>query len=220
MNRWRWYRRKVAFAQARRASGQIEIGHYGRAVKSFLRSYEILRFNGFMLESLSVLDGAASQLLKAHRPDDARWFAEEAMRCATGFSDADATARALNGLASVAFEKRNYPSALALWSQMVSVAGRSADGGLAFQAQEGVGLAQQKLEDFEGAEASYRKALALAHELGDRRGQADQLANLGWLAQAQSQSARPLFMQALEIYRETLDELGIRNMEDELADEG
>jgi tetratricopeptide (TPR) repeat protein len=220
VNRWRWYRRKVAFARVRSASRQIDAGHYGRAVQSFLRSYEILRFNGFVPESLRVLDGAATQLVNARRPDDARWFAEEAMRCAKGLSDAGATAQALGGLASVAFEKSDYPSALELWSQSLAEAIRADNGELAFEAQEGVGLAQQKLQDLEGAEASYRKALALADELGDRRRHADQLANLGWLAQAQSRSCRPLFMQALEIYRERDDQRGIRSMEDELADEG
>lgn len=121
-------------------------------------------------------------------------------------------------MADTTFDAQDPVAARSLAEAAASLAGER-NATLAADSQELIGKASLRLEDYERAEDAFRLAQHLQLALGNQRGVASALTNLGtvWLLQQRDAEAADAFAEAAGFWRELNDAQALEYCERESA---
>jgi tetratricopeptide (TPR) repeat protein/DNA-binding CsgD family transcriptional regulator len=172
--------------------------------------HEILGATDDPYERMALLTRLAG-MLQLEAPARARDLAREAAELAARFDEPEARAEALR-IEGVCCEiLSEFPSALALLDQSLTIFRKLRLGARAAAALNNIATVHYRTGDVSNALKSYTRSLELSEESGDASGTARALTNIGSIHRdvGDSERALGLFLRALAIYHDLGDERAI-----------
>ena len=170
---------------------QLNMGQTTRARESFTRALDLARRTRLTGEQIRLLTSLGSMALTARQSAQASTFFSQALQVAVERNDRASISRLHGRLGQIAQEQRDISSAMDHYRRAVDAAELADNPTLLRTALTFLAAAQHGIGD-PAAGNSYRRALGIAHQTGERGAEAILRLNLGMLLAEQRQDGEAL----------------------------